>query len=112
VASFKKPVFGNRLPLFNGPWNLLNVRTLTRLSCLFLFLFLVNAAAQSSIRINFARNAISHDWRGTIASGGNQDFFLRLGRGQPFEVGGPHVYTWSATDPKLSVGSGLNRPGL
>lgn len=75
------------------------MKTLTRLGYLFLFLFSVNAFAQSAIRINFARNAISHEWRGTIANRGNQDFVLRLGRGQTFEVGGPHVYTWSATDP-------------
>lgn len=83
----------------NHSWNLSNVKTLTRLGYLFLFLFSVNAFAQSAIRINFARNAISHEWRGTIANRGNQDFVLRLGRGQTFEVGGPHVYTWSATDP-------------
>lgn len=75
------------------------MKTFTRLGYLFLFLFSVNAFAQSAIRINFARNAISHEWRGTIANRGNQDFVLRLGRGQTFEVGGPHVYTWSATDP-------------
>lgn len=75
------------------------MKTLTPLSCLFLFLFSVNALAQSAIRINFSQNAISHEWRGTIANRGNQDFVLRLGRGQMFEVGGPHVYTWSATDP-------------
>ena len=75
------------------------MKTLTSLGGLFLFLFSVNAFAQQAIRINFARNAISHEWRGTIANRGNQDFVLRLGRGQTFEVGGPHVYTWSATDP-------------
>jgi hypothetical protein len=75
------------------------VKTFTRISCLFLFLFSANAIAQSAIRINFAQNAISYEWRGTIANRGNQDFVLRLGRGQMFEVGGGHVYTWSATDP-------------
>ena len=99
----------------NHSWNLSNVKTLTRLGCLFLFLFSANALAQSAIRINFARNAISHEWRGTIANRGNQDFVLRLGRGQTFEVGGPHVYTWSATDPNgRKVGcnnSGYCSPG-
>ena len=75
------------------------MKTLTSLSSLFLFLFSVNAFAQSAIRINFAQNAISHEWRGTIANRGHQDFVLRLGRGQMFELGGPHIYTWSATDP-------------
>ncbi|MFZ4708287.1 MAG: hypothetical protein ACOYMH_00405 [Zwartia sp.] len=75
------------------------MKTLTHLSGLFFFLFSVNTFAQSAIRINFAQNAISHEWRGTIANRGNQDFVLRLGRGQMFELGGPHIYTWSATDP-------------
>ena len=75
------------------------LKTLTHLSGLFLFLFSVNTLAQSAIRINFAPNAISYEWRGTIANRGHQDFVLRLGRRQMFEVGGPHVYTWSATDP-------------
>ena len=75
------------------------MKILIRFGSLFLFLFSVSALAESAIRINFARNAISHEWRGTIANRGHQDFVLRLGRGQTFEVGGPHVYTWSATDP-------------
>jgi hypothetical protein len=75
------------------------VKTLTRLSGLCFFLFSVNTLAQSAIRINFAPNAISHEWRGTIANRGNQDFVLRLGRRQMFEIGGGHVYMWSATDP-------------
>jgi hypothetical protein len=75
------------------------LKILIRFGSLFLFLFSVSALAESAIRINFARNAISHEWRGTIANRGHQDFVLRLGRGQTFEVGGPHVYTWSATDP-------------
>ena len=58
------------------------------------------ASAQSPIRINFAPNAISHEWRGVIANRGNQDFVLRLGRGQDFQVGGRDIYTWSATDPR------------
>lgn len=58
------------------------------------------ASAQTAIRINFAPNAISHEWRGVIANRGNQDFVLRLGRGQSFQVGGRDVYTWSATDPR------------
>ena len=99
MASFAKTCVRCINALSNQSWNLLKLKTLTRFSCLFLFLFSVNALAQSAIRINFARNAISHEWRGTIANGGNQDFVLRLGRGQMFEVGGPHVYTWSATDP-------------
>ena len=69
---------------------------------LFVWLTLVAsvASAQSPIRINFAPNAISHEWRGVIANRGNQDFVLRLGRGQEFQVGGKDVYSWSATDPK------------
>lgn len=75
------------------------MKTLTRLSGLFLFLFSVNTFAQSAIRINFAQNAISYEWRGTIANRGHQDFVLRLGRGQIFELGGPHIYTRSTTGP-------------
>jgi hypothetical protein len=99
VASFAKTSGWCSNVLSNQSWNLFKVKTLTRFSCLFLFLFSVNALAQSAIRISFARNAISYEWRGTIANRGYQDFVLRLGRGQTFEVGGGHVYTWSATDP-------------
>ena len=104
-----------KIDLSNHHWKPFNVKTSARLASLFLLLFSVSALAQSAIRINFARNAISHEWRGTIANGGNQDFVLRLGRGQTFEVGGPHVYTWSATDPNgRKVGcnnSGYCSPG-
>lgn len=62
--------------------------------------FMTAAFAQTAIRINFAPNSISHEWRGIIANRGNQDFVLRLGRGQDFQVGGRDVYTWSATDPR------------
>jgi hypothetical protein len=43
---------------------------------------------------------ISHEWRGVIANRGNQDFVLRLGKGQQFQIGGSDVYTWSVTDPR------------
>jgi len=66
----------------------------------FLYFMLTVVHAQTAIRINFAPNAISHEWRGVIANRGNQDFVLRLGRGQSFQVGGRDVYTWSATDPR------------
>ena len=66
-----------------------------------------SAFAQSAIRINFAKNAVSHEWRGTIANRGHQDFVLRLGQGQMLLVGGGDVYTWSATDPSgRKVGCG------
>lgn len=58
------------------------------------------ASAQTPIRINFAPNAISHEWRGVISNRGNQDFVLRLGQRQQFQIGGGDVYTWSATDPR------------
>jgi hypothetical protein len=48
-------------------------------------------SAQTPIRINFAPNSISQEWRGVIANRGNQDFVLRLGRGQGFQVGGGDV---------------------
>jgi len=99
VASFAKLCVQLANAFSSHHWSLLKLKISTRLSCLFLFLFSVTAFAESAIRINFARNAISHEWRGTIANGGNQDFVLRLGRWQMLEVGGPHVYTWSATDP-------------
>lgn len=73
------------------------------LRCLTFFclvLFTSSAFSQTAIRINFAPNAISHEWRGVIANRGNQDFILRLGQRQQFQVGGGDVYTWSATDPK------------
>lgn len=71
-----------------------------RYAILFLVLITTLASAQTSIRINFVTNSISHEWRGVIANRGNQDFLLRLGRGQDFQVGGRDVYTWSATDPR------------
>ncbi len=58
------------------------------------------ASAQTPIRINFAPNSISHEWRGVIANRGNQDFVLRLGKGQEFQIGGSDVYGWSVTDPQ------------
>jgi len=99
VASFAKTSGWCSNVLSNQSWNLFKLKTLIGSSCLFLFSFSVNALAQPAIRINFARNAISYEWRGTIANRGYQDFVLRLGRGQTFEVGGGHVDTWSATDP-------------
>jgi hypothetical protein len=99
VASFTKTYVLFTNVRSNHQWNPVKLKTLTRFGCLFLFLFSVNALAQSAIRINFARNAISYEWRGTIANQGHQDFVLGLGRGQMFELGGGHVYSWSATDP-------------
>lgn len=74
---------------------------LTRIGILcFLAFASTGVIAQTAIRINFAPNSISHEWRGVIANRGNQDFLLRLGRGQDFQVGGRDIYTWSATDPR------------
>ena len=67
--------------------------------CLLAFATTV-VSAQTPIRINFAPNSISQEWRGVIANRGNQDFVLRLGRGQDFQVGGRDVYTWFVTDPR------------
>ena len=74
---------------------------LTRIGILcFLAFASTGVIAQTAIRINFAPNSISHEWRGIIANRGYQDFVLRLGKGQQFQVGGGDIYTWSVTDPR------------
>ncbi len=68
-------------------------------AALFVWLGLIaQAHAQSPIRIQFAKGAISGEWKGTIYRG-SQDFVLRLGQGQSLTVSSPDVYTWSVRGP-------------
>jgi hypothetical protein len=58
-----------------------------------------NVSAQSApIRIQFARGAISAEWRGNIYAG-YQAFRLILGKNQRFSLQSGEVYTWSMITP-------------